>query len=337
MQESMREPKRQFSWHGARVWVAGHAGLVGSSIARRLAGEGCQVLRADRSELDLRNQHAVKEWMRSARPDVVIVAAATVGGIQANRTRPADFLHDNLMIASSIIEGAHASDVRKLTFLSSSCVYPRLAPQPIAESAMLTGELEPTNEWYAVAKIAGQKLCDAYRRQHGSDFISVVPATIYGPGDNFDLEGGHVLPSLLRRFHQAKVDRAASVTLWGSGSPVREFLYVDDLADAAVFLTERYSEEGPINVGALAPTTIRELATAVAHTVGYEGRIDFDVTKPDGMPRKLVDASRMTALGWQPSTTLATGLQTTYRWLLDRLASRAPVRGWPTEVTAARE
>jgi GDP-L-fucose synthase len=201
---------------------------------------------------------------------------------------------------------------------------------------MLTGELEPTNEWYAIAKIAGQKLCDAYRRQHGSDFISIVPATIYGPGDNFDLEGGHVLPSLLRRFHQAKIDRADSVTLWGSGSPVREFLYVDDLADAVVFLTERYAEEGPINVGALTPTTIRELASAIAHTVGYVGRIDYDTARPDGMPRKLVDASRMKALGWEPSTPLEVGLETTYRWLLNRLASGAPVRGWPIAVTAAR-
>lgn len=336
MQESTRGPRPDPSWQGARVWVAGHTGLVGSAIVRRLAGGDCELLQVDRGELDLRCQGAVKAWMRNARPDVVIVAAATVGGIQANRTRPADFLHDNLMIASSIIEGAHQSGVRKLTFLSSSCVYPRLAAQPIAESAMLTGELEPTNEWYAVAKIAGQKLCDAYRRQHGSDFISIVPATIYGPGDNFDLEGGHVLPSLLRRFHQAKIDRAPSLTLWGSGSPVREFLYVDDLADAVVFLTGRYAEEGPINVGALAPTTIRELATAIALTVGYEGRIDFDTSKPDGMPRKLVDASRMEALGWQPSTPLEAGLETTYRWLLDRLASGAPVRGWQSAVTVER-
>jgi GDP-L-fucose synthase len=337
MQESTSKAKPTFSWSNARVWVAGHAGLVGTAIARRLAAEGCELLRADRGQLDLRRQDAVKTWMRNSRPDVVIVAAATVGGIQANRTRPAEFLHDNLMIVSSIIEGAHESGVRKVTFLSSSCVYPRLAPQPMAESSMLTGELEPTNEWYAIAKIAGQKLCDAYRRQYGSDFISIVPATIYGPGDNFDLEGGHVLPSLLRRFHEAKVDRAPSVALWGSGSPVREFLYVDDFADAVAFLSAKYAQEGPINVGAPATTSIRELATAIAHTVGYQGGIAYDTTKPDGMPCKFVDASRLRQLGWQATTPLATGLETTYRWLTERLASGAPVRGWPTSLaTAAR-
>ncbi len=336
MQESTSKAKPTFSWSDARVWVAGHTGLVGSAIARSVAAQGCELLRADHAELDLRRQDAVKAWMRNSRPDVVIVAAATVGGIQANRTRPAEFLHDNLMIVSSIIEGAHECAVRKLTFLSSSCVYPRLAPQPIAELAMLTGELEPTNEWYAIAKIAGQKLCDAYRRQYGSDFISIVPATIYGPGDNFDLESGHVLPSLLRRFHQAKVEQSASVTLWGSGAPVREFLYVDDFADAVVFLTERYAQEGPINVGAPAPTSIRELATAIARTVGYEGRVAYDTTKPDGMPRKFVDASRMKSLGWQPTTPLEAGLEKTYRWLVDHLASGAPVRGWQTAVTGAR-
>jgi GDP-L-fucose synthase len=337
MQESTSKAGPTFALSGARVWVAGHAGLVGSAIVRRLAEEGCDLLRADRAALDLRCQSAVKAWMEKARPDVIVVAAATVGGILANRTRPADFLHDNLMIASAIIEAAHATGVRKLTFLSSSCVYPRLAPQPIAESTMLTGELEPTNEWYAVAKIAGQKLCDAYRRQHGRDFISIVPATIYGPGDNFDLESGHVLPSLLRRFHEAKAARATSVTLWGSGSPVREFLYVDDFADAVAFVTASYAQEGPINVGAPTTTSIRELAAAIARTVGYEGQIAYDTTKPDGMPRKFVDASRLRQLGWQATTPLATGLETTYRWLTDRLASGAPVRGWPTSAaTAAR-
>lgn len=335
VQESDRKAAPTLALADARVWVAGHTGLVGSAIVRRLAAAGCELVRADRAELDLRRQDAVKAWMRESRPDVVIVAAATVGGILANRTRPADFLHDNLMIASSIIEAAHDTGVRKLTFLSSSCVYPRLAPQPISESALLTGELEPTNEWYAVAKIAGQKLCDAYRRQHGRDFISIVPATIYGAGDNFDLESGHVLPSLLRRFHEAKVAHAGSVTLWGSGSPVREFLYVDDFADAVAFITANYAQEGPINVGAPATTSIRELATAIAHTVGYEGQIAFDTTKPDGMPQKFVDASRLSALGWRATTPLETGLEKTYRWLSDRLASGAPVRGWRTSVAAA--
>lgn len=336
MVESTRETEAILTLADARVWVAGHAGLVGSAIVRRLATEGCALIRADRAELDLRCQGAVKAWMRKSRPTMVIVAAATVGGILANRTRPADFLHDNLMIVSAIVEAAHETGVRKLVFLSSSCVYPRLAPQPIAESAMLTGELEPTNEWYAIAKIAGQKLCDAYRRQHGSDFISIVPATIYGPGDNFDLESGHVLPSLLRRFHEAKVARAPSVTLWGSGSPVREFLYVDDLADAVAFITARYSQEGPINVGAPAATSIRELAAAIAHTVGYAGQIAYDTTKPDGMPRKLVDASRLSKLGWQATTPLETGLEKTYRWFTDRLASGASVRGLQTRVAAVR-
>jgi GDP-L-fucose synthase len=332
MQQSPTETTPSPSLSDARVWVAGHTGLVGSAIVRRLAAEGCKTLQVERAALDLRQQSAVNAWMRTSRPDVVIVAAATVGGILANRTRPADFLHDNLMIVSSIVEAAHATGVRKLTFLSSSCVYPRLAPQPTAESAMLTGELEPTNEWYAIAKIAGQKLCDAYRRQHGSDFISIVPAAIYGPDDNFDLEGGHVLPSLLRRFHEAKVAGAGSVTLWGSGSPVREFLYVDDFADAVAFLTAKYSQEGPINVGAPAATSIRELAAAIARTVGYAGQIVYDTTKPDGMPRKVVDASRLKKLGWQPTTPLQVGLERTYRWLTQQLGSKAPVRGWQTGV-----
>jgi GDP-L-fucose synthase len=334
MQQSPAEAMPTMALPDARVWVAGHTGLVGSAIARRLVAEGCRMLQVERAALDLRRQDAVKAWMRQSRPDVVIVAAATVGGILANRTRPADFLHDNLMIVSSIVEAAHETGVRKLTLLSSSCVYPRLAPQPTPESAMLSGELEPTNEWYAIAKIAGQKLCDAYRRQHGSDFISIVPAAIYGPGDNFDLEGGHVLPSLLRRFHEAKRAGAASVTLWGSGSPVREFLYADDLADAVAFLTAKYSQEGPINVGAPTATSIRELAGAIARTVGYEGQIVYDTTKPDGMPRKVVDATRLKILGWQPTTPLQTGLDRTYRWLTQQLASKAPVRGWQAAVVA---
>jgi GDP-L-fucose synthase len=311
----------------SRVWVAGHGGLVGGAIAGRIAKEGAEVLTASRAALDLRRQADVEAWMDQHRPDTVIIAAAIVGGIQANRTRPTEFLYDNLMIEANIIHAAHAAGVGKLVFLSSSCVYPRLAPQPVSEMALLTGPLEPTNEWYAVAKIAGQKLCDAMRRQYGRDFISIIPATIYGPGDNFDLEGGHVLPSLMRRFHAAKVAGQDEVRLWGTGSPVREFLYVEDLADAVLFLIDHFADEGAINVPAPKETSIAELASLLAAIVGYSGRIAYDPSKPDGMPRKVVDGNRILAMGWKPRTTLAEGLQKTYRWYIRQLESGAPIRG----------
>jgi GDP-L-fucose synthase len=312
---------------GTRVWVAGHGGLVGGAIARRLEKEGAHLLTVSRAELDLRRQGDVEGWMRANRPEVVIAAAAVVGGIEANRTRPVDFLADNLAIELNIINGAHAVGVRKLVFLSSSCVYPRLAEQPVVESAMLTGPLEPTNEWYAVAKIAGQKLCDAYRRQHGCDFISLVPATVYGPGDNFDLKGGHVLPSLLRRFHEAKAAGQPEVVLWGTGSPLREFLHVDDLADAVLFCARHYAEEGPINVPALTETSIKELAERIARVVGYQGRLSHDTSKPDGMPRKVVDGRRINEMGWKPKTSLDDGLAATYAWFKACLDEGHPVRG----------
>lgn len=312
---------------GARVWVAGHNGLVGSGVARRVAATGAELLTVNRSDLDLRRQSGVEAWMVKHKPDVVIIAAAVVGGIQANRTRPAEFLSDNLLIETNIINAAHDLDVAKLVFLSSSCVYPRLAEQPIAESSMLTGPLEPTNEWYAVAKIAGQKLCDALRRQYGRDYISLVPATIYGPGDNFDLAGGHVLPSLMRRFHEAKQADAPEIEMWGTGSPIREFLHVDDLADAVVFATENYTEEGPLNVPALAETSIRDLAAMMQDITGYKGKLAYDTSKPDGMPRKVVDGSRLNALGWRPNTPLHEGLRTMYAWYCDRLERGLPVRG----------
>lgn len=312
---------------GTRVWVAGHNGLVGSGISRRVAATGADVIKADRGELDLRRQGDVESWMIKHNPDVVIIAAAVVGGILANRTRPAEFLSENLLIGTNIINAAHAIGVKKLVFLSSSCVYPRLADQPIAESSMLTGPLEPTNEWYAVAKIAGQKLCDALRRQHGRDYISLVPATIYGPGDNFDLEGGHVLPALMRRFHEAKKSNAAEIAIWGSGGPIREFLYVDDLADAVVFAAEHYAEEGPLNVPALAEISIRDLAAMMQVITGYRGKLVYDTSKPDGMPRKVVDGSRLKALGWTPRTTLHEGLRATFAWYCNRLERGLPVRG----------
>ncbi|MEQ1812530.1 MAG: GDP-L-fucose synthase [Terricaulis sp.] len=314
---------------GARVWVAGHNGLVGSGVARRVASTGAELLTVNRSDLDLRRQSDVEAWMAQHKPDVVIIAAAVVGGILANRTRPAEFLSDNLLIETSIINSAHEQGVKRLVFLSSSCVYPRLAEQPIAENSMLTGPLEPTNEWYAVAKIAGQKLCDALRRQYGRDYISLVPATIYGPGDNFDLEGGHVLPTLMRRFHEGKQTGAPEIALWGTGSPIREFLHVDDLADAVVFAADNYVEEGPLNVPALAETSIRDLAAMMQEVTGYKGKLAYDTSKPDGMPRKVVDGSRLNALGWRPSTALREGLRAMYDWYCDRLERGLPVRGHP--------
>ena len=310
-----------FALSGGRVFVAGHGGMVGSALVRRLAREGCETLTAPRAALDLRDAAAVAAWMRDRRPDVVVVAAAKVGGIHANNAYPAEFLHDNLAIASATIDGAHRAGVAKLLFLGSSCVYPKLAPQPIPEGALLTGPLEATNEWYAVAKIAGIKLCQAYRRQYGSDFISCMPTNLYGPHDNFHPENSHVLPALMRKIHLAKQAGEDAVTVWGTGTPRREFLHVDDLADACVHMLRHYSDESTINVGCGEDVTIAELAATVARAVGWSGRLVFDTGKPDGTPRKLLDVSRLAALGWKPSIPLERGVAETYRWFLDHADS----------------
>jgi len=305
-----------FELAGKRVYVAGHKGMVGSAIVRRLAGEPCEVLTADRST-DLREQAAVRGWFAAHRPDVVVVAAAKVGGILANDSYPAEFLYDNLMIEANIVEAARQAGTEKLLFLGSSCIYPKLAPQPIPEDALLSGPLEPTNEWYAVAKIAGIKLCQAYRRQYGCDFISVMPTNLYGPEDNFDLQSSHVLPALIRKAHEAKAAAADSLTIWGTGTPRREFLHVDDLADACIFLLKTYSGEEHVNVGFGDDITIRELVETIAAAVGFEGRIVNDTSKPDGTPRKLMSSERIRAMGWRPSIPFDEGIAATYQWFLE--------------------
>lgn len=299
---------------GKRVWVAGHRGMVGSAIERRLATEECEVLTVGRDQLDLTRQSAVEAWMAEARPHAVFLAAARVGGILANDSRPAEFIYDNLAIETNIIHTAWKTGVEKLLFLGSSCIYPKLAPQPMAEEALLTGPLEPTNQWYAVAKIAGLKLCQAYRRQYGCDFISAMPTNLYGPGDNFDLETSHVVPALIRKVHEATEAGAAAVTIWGDGTPRREFMYVEDLADATVFLMRRCSEETPVNIGTGSDLSIAELAREIADVVGYAGAFEFDVSKPNGTPRKLLDVSRLDRLGYRAATSLQAGLEQTYRW-----------------------
>ncbi len=300
---------------GSRIFVAGHRGLVGSAICRSLRSQGFTnlVLRT-RAELDLRNQAAVQHFFQESRPEFVFLAAAKVGGILANSTYPADFLRDNLDIQTNVIDAAYRAGVKKLEFLGSSCIYPKLAPQPIREEYMLTGELEPTNEWYAIAKIAGIKMAQAYTQQFGFNAISLMPTNLYGPGDNFDLESSHVLPAMLRKFHDAKTTQAVEVVLWGSGAPRREFLHVDDLAEAAVFLMRHYDDPQIVNVGSGEEVTIRELAEMVQQITGYQGRIAFDSSKPDGTPRKLLDTSRISALGWKPMRTLRSGIESTYEW-----------------------
>jgi GDP-L-fucose synthase len=305
-----------------RVFVAGHGGMVGSALTRRLAGIGCEVLTAGRGEVDLRRQEATEAWLRAQRPEAVFVAAATVGGILANETRPAEFLYDNLMITGNLVEASRRAGVQKLLFLGSSCIYPRLAPQPIREEALLTGPLEPTNQWYAVAKIAGLKLCAAYRRQYGADFISAQPTNLYGPGDTYDLQASHVVPALMAKTHHAKVTGAGQVEIWGTGTPKREFLHVDDLADALVFLMERYSDELQINIGWGEDVSIRELAELIAEVVGYTGGFRYATEKPDGTPRKLLDVSRLSAMGWRPRIALKDGLADAYRWFADNVAER---------------
>ena len=310
----------------APVFVAGHGGLVGSAVVRRLEADGFSDLRTvGRDALDLRDQAAVDAWFDVERPRYVFLVAGTVGGIHANSTRPAEFLYDNLMIHSTVVQAAHRTGVDKLLYLGSSCIYPRHADQPITEEALLTGPLEPTNEGYALAKIAGIKLCETYRRQYGDDFISAMPTNLYGPGDNFDLEGGHVLPALMRRFHEAREAGDGSVTVWGTGTARREFLHVDDLADACLFLMDRYSEAGHVNVGTGVDLTIRELAETVRDLVHPEGELVFDTSRPDGMPRKVLDVSRLTDLGWTATTSLAEGLADTYRWYLEA-AERGALR-----------
>ena len=297
------------------IYVAGHNGLVGAAIVRRLRADGArQLLLRTRKELDLRRQADVERFFAEHRPQYVFLAAAKVGGIEANRSHPAQFLRDNLQMQTNIIDAAQRFGTRKLLFLGSSCIYPRLAPQPMPEDCLLTGPLEPTNEWYAVAKIAGLKMCQAYRRELGFDAICAMPTNLYGPGDNFSLVDSHVLPALMRKYHEAKLKKAAFVEVWGTGTPRREFLHVDDLADACVFLMQKYTAEAPVNVGWGKDVSIAELAQRVADTVGFKGDVRFDASKPDGTPRKLLDTTRLTALGWQPKITLADGLASTYEW-----------------------
>ncbi|MHA6686495.1 GDP-L-fucose synthase family protein [Mesorhizobium sp. A556] len=305
-----------YDLRGKRVWVAGHTGMVGSAIVRRLGNEGCTLLYATRQELDLTRQKETEDWMRQTRPQAVVVAAARVGGILANASYPADFLYTNLMIAANVIHAAHEIGVEKLLWLSSSCAYPRDAPQPIREDMLLSGPLEATNEAYAVAKIAGTKLAGAYASQLGRIFITAILTNLYGPNDNFDLASAHVLPALMRKIHEAKQARRGQVVLWGSGTPLREFLHVDDLADACVFLMKNYAGKDPINIGAGHEITIRDLASLIAQEVGFEGEFVYDATKPDGTPRKRLDTARIDALGWRPTTDLRSGIRMLYaHWL----------------------
>jgi GDP-L-fucose synthase len=312
-----------FPLQGKRFWVAGHNGMVGSALTRRLKGEGCELLSVDRAGLDLTQQRDVDRWVEAARPDAIFLAAARVGGIMANSTRPADFLYENVTIAGNVVEASRRHGVAKLMVLGSSCIYPRLAEQPITEEALLSGPLEPTNQWYAIAKIAALKLAQAYRLQHGCDFISAMPTNRYGPGDNFDLAEGHVLPSLMRKAHEAKLRGDRQLTIWGTGTPRREFLHVDDCADALVFLMQTYSDAAQVNVGWGEDLTIRELAEAVCEVVGFRGEIATDPTKPDGTPRKLMSARKLRAMGWRPRIPLKSGLQEVYRWFLDTVSAPA--------------
>jgi GDP-L-fucose synthase len=321
-----------FRLAGKRVWVAGHRGMVGSALVRRLTRADCELLTVTREECDLRRQAEVERWVEQARPEVVVVAAARVGGILANATYPADFLYDNLMIEANVIHAASEVGVERLLFLGSSCIYPKLAPQPMPETCLLESQLEPSNEWYAIAKIAGLKLCQAYRRQHGCDFISAMPTNLYGPGDNFDLLSSHVVPALIAKMHAAKAAGAGEVEIWGSGRPRRELLHVDDLADACVHLLEVYRREAVdeqtpwLNVGCGADVTIAELAATIRGVVGFTGRLRFNPERPDGTPQKLLDTTRLTALNWRPRIPLEEGLARTYRWYLDHAApgSAAP-------------
>ncbi|MCL7409790.1 GDP-L-fucose synthase [Marivivens donghaensis] len=297
---------------GKRIWVAGHRGMVGGAVVRRLGSEGCKVITAGRDVVDLVDQKAVHDWMKATKPDAIVLAAAKVGGIHANASYPVDFLYENLMIEANILHAAHEADVERLLFLGSSCIYPKFADQPIQEASLLTGVLEPTNEWYAIAKIAGLKLVQAYHKQHGRDWISAMPTNLYGPGDTYDLATSHVLPALLRKFHEAKERGDKEVVVWGTGTPLREFLHCDDLADALVFLLRNYSGNDHINVGSGVEVTIKELAETIAEVVGYDEALTWDTTKPDGTPRKLMDSSRLHALGWNNVRDLKEGIAQTY-------------------------
>ncbi|MBY5559246.1 GDP-L-fucose synthase family protein [Rhizobium leguminosarum] len=305
-----------YSLAGKRVWIAGHKGMVGSAIVRRLQSEGCEILTTDRKDVDLRNQAQVEAWMTSLRPQAVFLAAAKVGGILANDQFPADFLYDNLMMEANIIHGAYRAGVEKLLFLGSSCIYPKFANQPIVEEALLTGMLEPTNEWYAIAKIAGIKLCQAYRRQHGADFISAMPTNLYGPGDNFDLNSSHVVPALIRKAHEAKMSAKPTVTIWGTGNSRREFLHVDDCADACVHLMKVYSDDSHVNVGSGDDLTILELTKLICDVVGFSGEVLHDFSKPDGTPRKLMSAAKLRSFDWKPRISLHDGIADAYRAFL---------------------
>jgi len=305
-----------------RIWVAGHRGMVGSALLRRLKREPCEILTASRHTLDLTRQSETEAWLMENRPDVAVIAAAKVGGIHANNSEPAHFLYNNLTIETNAIHGAYKAGVQKLLFLGSSCIYPKLAPQPMPEECLLESQLEPTNQWYAIAKIAGIKLCQAYRQQYGVDFISAMPTNLYGPGDNFDLLSSHVAPALIAKMHRAKLDRADSVEIWGSGRPKREFLHVDDLADACIHLLKTYSAALHINIGSGEDLSIAELAATIQRIVGFEGQLVYNPEQPDGTPRKLLDISRLKAMGWAPTIALEDGLAHAYRWYQDEVAGR---------------
>jgi GDP-L-fucose synthase len=310
-----------YTLRNKKVWVAGHRGLVGSALMRRLQSEGCELVTAPRESVDLRRPEQLERWLRDAKPQAIFLAAARVGGIYANDTRPAEFIYDNLMIQANVVEAAKRLDVEKLMLLGSSCIYPRLAPQPIPEDALLTGPLEPTNQWYAVAKIAGIKLGQAYRRQYGCDFISSMPCNLYGIGDNFDLMQSHVIPALLVKAHQAKIARAPTMDVWGTGAVRREFLFADDAADGMVFLMKNYSGEQIVNLGPGADVPIRDLVDLICKVVGYKGGIRFDTSRPDGAPRKMVDTSFAASIGWRAQTPLHAGLEATYRWYVDHAST----------------
>ncbi len=312
-----------FDLSGKRVWVAGHRGMAAAAIARRLASEHCEIVTAARSELNLLRQAEVHKWLAEQKIDAVFLAAATVGGIMANATRPAEFLYENLVIETNVIHAAKCAGVKKLLFLGSSCIYPRMAEQPMKEEALLTGALEPTNEWYAIAKIAGIKLCAAYRRQYGCDFVSVMPTNLYGPGDRYDAENGHVVAALIMKIHAARMANSPAVELWGSGTPKREFLFTEDLADACVFVMKNYSEELFLNVGTGREMTILELAESIARVAGWKGAFTFDRSKPDGMPRKVMDVSRLQGLGWSAQTPFDDGIRQAYDWYVAHVANRA--------------
>ncbi|MCP4393799.1 MAG: GDP-L-fucose synthase [Alphaproteobacteria bacterium] len=311
---------KSFPLSGKKIWVAGHRGMVGSAIIRQLQKQipNCEIINSDR--LNLKDQTSTNEWVKENKPDAIFLAAAKVGGILANDTRPADFIYDNLMIEANIIEAARINEVEKLLLLGSTCIYPKLAEQPIKEESLLTGPLEPTNEWYAIAKIAGIKLCQAYRKQYGCNYISAMPTNLYGINDNFDLQSSHVLPALLRKIHDAKFNNAQTVEIWGTGSPRREFMFVDDLANALIFLMENYSEGGQVNVGTGTDVTIKELAEKICDIVGFKGKLDFDTSKPDGTPRKLTDTTKLNSMGWKATTSLEDGIKQTYDWYINNKA-----------------